>query len=457
MSVTEMRRDDAGTARMPPHDLGAEQCTLGGMLLSADAITDVLKFAESRDFFRPGNQLIFEAVTHLFSEGLPADPVTVGHLLTKRGQIQQAGGLLALHDAIAAVPTAANAGHYARIVRDRAILRRLAETGTRITQMGCEAAGEAADIAQRAQDMLADAVTSATAGTTRTFREILGDAIASLESQRPRGLSLPWRDLDDALLGLVPGQLILVAARPSIGKSVVITGIAAHTAVTLGKPVLLSSAEMAEEEITFRMLSAYTKIPLHNLLARQITGADWERIAATYDKIAGCPLILDDTPGPSLAHIRGKLREMARTAPAELLVVDYLQLLSAARAESRQVAVADLSWGLRQLGRENNIPVVVATQLNRNPEHRHDKRPQLADLRESGALEMNADVVVLLNRDDFYEPESPRAGEIDLIIAKNRQGPLGTVTAAFQGHYSRVVDMARDGDDNWSPSAQAVS
>jgi replicative DNA helicase len=442
MTVTELPQRDPGFERMPPNDTKAEQAVLGGMLLSADAIADVAAIMKPGDHFRPAHQIIHEVILRLYNEGQPADPVTVNDLLAKRGEQAQTGGGTYLHTLISAVATAANAGYYARIVKDHKILRDLIEAGTRAVQLGYEGSGEAADLAARAQQMM-DAVTSpAREDDLPPFHQLLEETIDALSNKAPRGLRLPWLDLDAVLIGLAPGTLTVVGARPGVGKSVVTVQIAAHTAIALGKPALLVSAEMSAQEITARLISAYSQVPLHGLLSRYLPEGDWDRISDTFHKIADAPLVIDDTPGATIAHIRGRLRQMSRATPAAVLCVDYLQLLDAGKAETRERAIAELSWGLKTIAREYDIPVIVAAQLNRQLELRSDKRPQLSDLRESGALEANADVVLLLHREDVYERESPRMGEIDMIVAKNRQGPLTTVTAAFQGHLARVADMA---------------
>lgn len=303
---------------------------------------------------------------------------------------------------------------------------------------------------EAARKLADDALTVPQETALRGMAGLVADTVDALERREERGLPTGIRDLDDALGGLTGGTLTLCAARPGLGKSVLLLGIAAHVAVKLGRPVLLASLEMSGEEMTLRLLSSLGRVNLHSLTTRQLLDGDWDRIARAAGKISDAPLLIDDKPGASLGDIRARLREMDRTGPAALLCVDYIQLMSAPKAESRQAAVASIARDLKNLARERNIPVLAACQLNRGPEQRTDRRPVLADLRESGELEQAADVVILLNREDAYVRESPRAGEIDLDVAKNRQGPQCTITAAFQGHYSRVVDMAPI--DDWTPS-----
>jgi len=439
-------------AQTPPHDTEAEMVTLGGMLLSREAIEDVAGVPLlPGHHFKPAHQIIHEAIQDLYEHGDPVGAVTVGHLLAQRKQFVQAGGGTYLHDLIASVPAAANAGYHARIVREYADRRAAIEAGTRIVQLGHEGYGTGAEILERARQMLDSAVTLPGAAGPRGMDELMAAVLSRLESGIPHGIPTGLRDLDDVIAGLGAGELILIAARPAVGKSILTLDVAANAALGLGLPVLLSSLEMSAEEITLRLIAREARVNLTSLVRGELTGRDWDLIAKVHDRIAASPLVVDDAPECSLAHIRARLRAMARTSPAQLLAVDYLGLLTGPKAESRQSEVAAFSRGLKLVAREFDIPVLAAAQLNRGPEHRHDKRPQKSDLRESGAQEQDADIIILLHREDAYERESARAGEIDLIVDKNRQGPTATVTAAFQGHFARVVDMA----PAWSPSAHA--
>jgi replicative DNA helicase len=452
---------DQDFGRTPPSDLAAEQVSLGGMLLDADVIPDVLAVLRPRDYFRPAHQLISEVVFALHEAGEPAGAVAVCAELTKRGEIARVGGAPYLHTLIAAVPAAVNAGYYARIVAGHAVRRRLIEAGTRIVQLGYSADAEAAEIAARALGEIEDAAATVSRHAIRPIRDVVYAALHEAEHGTEHGVSLPWADLDELLNGVSPGQLIYVAARPAIGKSLMGAGIAAHVALDLGLPALLVSMEMRAEDITLRLISAQAKVSLWALTHQQATQDDWERVVKVAEPIAASPLAVDYDPWCSLVSIRSRLREMQRDGePARVLVVDYLGLMEPPAAENRQNAVAALSRGLKRIAGEFMIPVIALAQLNRGPELRADHRPLLADLRESGAQEQDADVVILLHREDAYDRESPRAGEIDLIVAKNRTGPMATITAAFQGHYGRIKDMARiteteqhyGPDREWSPS-----
>jgi replicative DNA helicase len=441
--------------RTPPHDLAAEQVSLGGMLLDTDVIPDVLAALRPGDYYRPGHVAICETIFALHEAGEPADPVAVAAELTKRGEIAKIGGAPYLHTLMASVPAAVNAGYYARIVAEHAVKRRLIEAGTRIVQMGYSADAEAAEIASRAFSEVEDAAAMVSRHAVRPIRDVVYAALDEAAHGTSHGLALPWADLDALLNGASPGQLIYIAARPAIGKSLAGAGIAAHAALNLGLPALLVSMEMRAEDITLRLISAQAKVSLWALTHQQATQDDWERVARVAEPIAASPLAIDYDPWCSLVSIRTRLREMQRDgAPARVLVVDYLGLMEPPAAENRQTAIAALSRGLKRIAGEFGIPVIALAQLNRGPEMRADHRPLLADLRESGAQEQDADVVILLHREDAYDRESPRAGEIDLIVAKNRTGPTATITVAFQGHYGRIKDMSRmtEPDRDWSPS-----
>jgi replicative DNA helicase len=447
--------------RIPPHDVAAEQCVLGGMLLSKDAISDVTEVIGAADHYRPAHQLIHEAILHLYGQGEPADAITVANHLTATGLIARVGGAPYLHTLIASVPTAANAGWYARIVRKHAAMRRLVEAGTRITQTGYAADVDLDEVPGRVADAyryLDEATGSAAQTRARSIADLIGPALDRIESgaATTRGVMTGWRDLDDLLLGFHPGQMITIGARPRVGKTVVLFNVAAYAALHLGMPVLACTLEMSEHECIERIIAAESGVSLHGIRSATLDDADWGRIAKTHQRITDHPrLMINDDAYLTVPGIRSELRTMRQAGtPAGLVIVDYLQLMgSGSKPESRQAEVSEMSRGLKLLAKEFDVPVLVGSQLNRGPEMRSDHRPMLADLRESGSVEQDSDVVILLHREDVYEAESPRAGEIDLIVAKNRQGPQATITMAFQGHYARCADMYKP----WKPTAALES
>jgi replicative DNA helicase len=438
--------------RTPPQDLAAEQGVLGGMLLSKDAIADVIDVIKGRDFYKPAHELIFDSILDLYGRGEPADAVTVSAELTKRGELARVGGAPYLHTLMSSVPTAANAGYYAVIVRERAILRRLVEAGTRITQMGYATDGADLDeIVNRAQAEIYGVTEQRAGEDYAPLADIMEGALDEIESISNRsgqmtGVPTGFTDLDQLTNGLHAGQMVIIAARPAIGKSTLGLDLARSCSIRNGLTSVIFSLEMGRNEITMRLLSAEARVALHHMRSGTMTDDDWARLARRMGEVSAAPLFIDDSPNMSMMEIRAKCRRLKQRHDLRLVIVDYLQLMSSGgsrRPESRQQEVSEMSRALKLLAKELELPVIAIAQLNRGPEQRTDKRPMMSDLRESGSLEQDADVVILLHREDAYERESPRAGEADLIVAKHRNGPTATITVAFQGHYSRFVDMAQ--------------
>jgi replicative DNA helicase len=447
MSVVELPSAAPDFERTPPQDIAAEQCVLGGMMLSKDAIADVVEVLRGPDFYKPAHQAVYDAIIDLYGRGEPADAVTVAAELSKRGEIARIGGAPYLHTLISSVPTAANAGYYAKIVQERAILRRLVEAGTRIVQLAYST-GDADDVVDQAQAEVYAVTERRASEDYLRLSEIMEGALDEIDAINSRGGQLTgvptgFADLDQLTNGLHPGQLVIVAGRPSLGKSALAVDFLRSAAIKHGLPSCIFSLEMGRNEITMRLLSAESRVPLHSMRSGTMTDQDWTRLARRMGEVSSAPLFIDDSPNMSLMEIRAKCRRLKQRHDLRLVIVDYLQLMSSPRrVENRQQEVSEFSRSLKLLAKELDVPVVALSQLNRGPEQRADKKPQLSDLRESGSLEQDADVVILLHREDAYERESPRAGEADLIVAKHRNGPTATVTVAFQGHYSRFVDMA---------------
>jgi replicative DNA helicase len=452
MSIADISEDRLGGPReherTPPHDILAEQSALGGMLLSKDAVADVIETLRGADFYIPKHELIFEAILTLYSHGEPTDVITVTDELIKTGELQRAGGADYLHTLTSIVPTAANAAYYASIVAERALLRRLVEAGTRIVQMGYAGQGEAVDLVNSAQAEIYS-VTGAEAAEDYVPLEVaVGAAIEEIEAARGRdgkmtGIPTGFQGLDQLTNGLHPGQMIIIAARPAMGKSTLALDFARAAAIKHNMPTIFFSLEMGRSEIAMRLMSAEGAVPLQNMRKGTLDSRDWTTIAATRGRINEAPLYIDDSPNMTLVEIRAKCRRLKQRAGLKMVVIDYLQLMtSGKRVESRQQEVSEFSRALKLLAKELGVPVVALSQLNRGPEQRADKKPALSDLRESGSIEQDADMVVLLHREAAYEKDSPRAGEADLIVAKHRNGPTDTITVAFQGHYSRFADMA---------------
>ncbi|EHM14306.1 replicative DNA helicase/endonuclease PI-MtuHIP [Mycobacteroides abscessus subsp. bolletii BD] len=431
--------------------MAAEQSVLGGMLLSKDAIADVLEKLRPHDFYRPNHQSVYEAILDLYGRGEPADAVTVAAELDRRGQLRRVGGAPYLHTLISTVPTAANAGYYAGIVAEKALLRRLVEAGTRVVQYGY-AGAEGADVAEvvdRAQAEVYDVTDRRMSEDYVPLEELLQptmdeiDAIASAGGIS-KGVPTGFTDLDEITNGLHPGQMIIVAARPGVGKSTLGLDFMRSCSIKHQLPSVIFSLEMSKTEIVMRLLSAEAKIKLGDMRSGRMSDDDWTRLARRMSEISEAPLYIDDSPNLTMMEIRAKARRLNQKAGLKLVVVDYLQLMTSGKKhESRQQEVSEFSRNLKLLAKELEVPVIAISQLNRGPEQRTDKRPQVSDLRESGSLEQDADMVILLHRPDAFERDDPRGGEADLILGKHRNGPTATITVAHQLHLSRFTNMAR--------------
>ncbi|MDX6231037.1 MAG: replicative helicase, partial [Frankiales bacterium] len=358
------------------------------------------------------------------------------------------GGIPYLHTLVAAVPTAANAHYYAKIVQERAVLRRLVEAGTRIVQLGYSGDGEVDEVVDRAQAAVYEVTERRTTEDYVRLEEVMPATLDEIEAIGSRGGGMTgvptgFAELDELTNGLHPGQMIVLAARPALGKSTLGLDFARSAAIKNGLATCIFSLEMGRTEITMRLLSAEARVPLHHMRSGKMTDEDWARLARRMGEVAEAPLFIDDSPNITMMEIRAKARRLKQRHQLKLIVVDYMQLMSSAkRVENRQQEVSEMSRSMKLLAKELDVPVVAISQLNRGAEQRTDKKPQLSDLRESGSIEQDADMVILLHREDAYEKESPRAGEADLIVAKHRNGPTAIITVAFQGHYSRFVDMS---------------
>ena len=391
---------DSGEGMLPPQDIHAEQSVIGGMLLSKDAIADCVEVLKGVDFYRPAHEQIYDAILDLFSRGEPADAITVSDELTKRGDLVRVGGQAYLHQLISSVPTAANAGYYAQIVAERAVLRRLVDAGTKIVQMGySQNGGDVVDIVNAAQAEIY-AVADKRGGDDYA---VLGDVLeatvdeieaASGKSGEMTGVPTGFTDFDNLTNGLHPGQMIVVAARPAVGKSTWGLDIARSAAIKHKMATVLFSLEMSRTEITMRLLSAEASIQLQNMRKGTMRDEDWTRLARTMAEVSDAPLFIDDSPNMSLMEIRAKCRRLKQQHNLRLVIIDYLQLMSSGkRVESRQQEVSEFSRALKLLAKELEVPVIAISQLNRGSEQRTDKRPQMSDLRESGCLTADARIL----------------------------------------------------------------
>jgi replicative DNA helicase len=437
--------------RVPPQDPNAEMAVLGGVLLSKAALEEVTEILDDgSDFYLPKHQNLYEAALAVYGRSEPADAVTVAREMDRRGELVRAGGPGYLHELMESVPNAASAGYYAEIVHEKAVLRRVIQAGTRVAQMGYETdIDDVGEIVDRAQAEVFALSRDRDKQPESSNSDELDAMLEEIEHPTAEGMLTGLADLDALTHGLHSGQMIVVAARPALGKSTLSTDWHRQASVKRGEHSILFSLEMGKREILKRILSAEARIPLHHLSGGQMAERDWDRVNEHRGRIDSAPLhIIDDAY--TLNDIRVRARSIARKHPVKLITVDYLQLISGASSKrngTRQEEVSETSRSLKLLAKELGVPIVAVAQLNRGPEQRTDKKPVMSDLRESGSLEQDADVVILIHREDAHEKEGPRSGEADLIVAKHRNGPTAIVAVAFQGHYARFVDLARQ----WSP------
>lgn len=442
--------DDAPTTeRAMPSDIQAEMSALGGMMISKDAITQVSSIIRPGDWYRPAHQLIYDAIMHLVEHREPVDAISVNREMERRGDAVRVGGALYLHKCTGAIPTAANAGYYAKIVSDKAVLRRLVEIGTRVAQIGYEGEGDLTELVARSQQLIMDVEARDTADgvslihTSEVFQRVVDDQDAT---DTEGAVTPPYADLRDVLPSVKPGQVVIVGARPAVGKSVVAADWARHNAMHNNVGTVMFSLEMENLELGQRVMAAEANVLLERLRHRKLDDDDWARVTAVKELWDRAPMWMCDDFNISLPHMRSRLRKHTRTHKVDLVIVDYLQLFEGPQSENRQQEVSAVSRGLKMLAKEFGVAIIVLSQLNRESTKRSDKKPQLSDLRESGSIEQDADIVLLLDREDTRDKETPRAGEIDIDVAKNRNGPGSReVVCAFQGHYSRIVDMAGTG------------
>ncbi|RBP97974.1 replicative DNA helicase [Bifidobacterium aemilianum] len=436
--------------RIPPHDDDAEMAVLGGMLMSKDAIGEVSQMISVTDFYQPKHQTIYDAIIALFSTSQPVDVVLVANELLKAGELDKVGGADYLHSLVASVPTAANATYYAEIVHQRAILRNVIAAGTKIAQLGYSAEGsQAEDVVNMAQSEIYEMSVGKVRQDYTAIGPVVQETLDQLDKlqnhELERGVPTGFREIDDATQGLQPGQMIIVAGRPAMGKSTLGVDFARSAALHHHQTAVIFSLEMSRVELAQRIISAETNIPLAALRrADEITPDRWSQLNSFWGQLQDAPLFIDDSPNMSLMEIRAKCRRLKQTNDLKLVVIDYLQLMSSGkRVESRQQEVSEFSRALKLLAKELEVPVVALSQLNRGVEQRGDRKPQLSDLRESGSIEQDADVVFLVNRPDAYDKED-RPGEADIIMAKHRNGPTDTFVLGFLGANSKFKDMPQD-------------
>jgi replicative DNA helicase len=421
--------------RVPPQNLEAEQSVLGSMMLSSEAIADVVELLHPEDFYRSAHRTLFETMRAIYARGDPVDIITTTEELKRSSVLEDIGGPLYVRDLSEQVPTPAGAGHYAKIVSQAALLRRLINAAADIMQMGYSSPEDPEAAADEAEQRIYEVARREDRDQVAQVKDLIDEAMVTLESIQNReaqyeGLPTGFRDLDALMSGMQSGNLIVVAARPGVGKSSFVTNLARNVAVDAREPVGLFSLEMSRWEIGMRLLCGEARVPWDRIRNKRVGAEDWSNIVQAAEKLHDAPLSIVDSGNVTIVDIRARARRLAtRQQGLSVIIVDYLQLMSHhRRVDNRQQEIAEISRSLKLLAKELGIPVIAVSQLNRDPERRQDKRPQLSDLRESGAIEQDADVVMFIHRDDT---DVSTKGTADLIVAKHRNGPTDTVKLAF--------------------------
>lgn len=447
---------DLATEKLPPQNIEAEESVLGAMLLSPHAISAAEEILKPADFYRSSHGAIYAAIIDMHGRGLSVDGITLVDELDRTGQLESALGADRVHELAAITPSASNAAHYARIVADMATLRSLVRVGAEVRALGYDRPGEVHELLEQAEGLIFDVSQSRSRSSDLvSAKDAIGPAFAQLQERAAHGsdvigVSSGLRVLDAFTSGFQDGNLIIVAARPSMGKSALALGIAAHVAITDEKPVALFTLEMSQQEIMQRMMSSVGMVDSQKIRnGRNLNAEDWESIVHASGKIEAAPIYIDDSALITVGEIRSKARRLKLQHPdLALVLIDYLQLMATKGSEENRVQeVSKISRSLKVLARELEVPIIALSQLSRAVEQRHDKRPILSDLRESGSIEQDADLVMFVYRDEYYNPESAfedgLAGIAEVNIAKQRNGPTATVKLAFKKEYTRFSDVAR--------------
>lgn len=435
--------------RIPPQNLDAEQSTLGSMLLEKEAIYKGAEILRPDDFYREAHRVIFEVVVHLANKGEPVDLITVSEELKQRGMLDKVGGVAYLTQLVNFVPTAANVEHYANIVAEKSLLRSIISVATNIVKMGYEGTEEVDVILDRAEKEIFEISQKRSVKGFVSLRSILVETFERIEKLYESkggvtGLPTGYPDLDRMTAGLQPSDLIILAARPSMGKTTFALNLASYAAVEAKVPVVIFSLEMSKEQLALKLLCSEAGVDNQRIRTGTLRDDDWPKLSHALGRLSDAMLFIDDTPGISALEIRAKTRRIKAEHGLGLIIIDYLQLMqSRSKSENRQQEVSEISRSLKALARELDVPVIALSQLSRAVEQRADKKPTLADLRESGSLEQDADIVGFLYREDYYNPETDRKNITELIIAKQRNGPVGTVDFFFQKEFSKFQSLAR--------------
>ena len=435
--------------KIPPQNNEAEVAVLGSMLLEENAISQAIELLEENYFYNESHREVFKAIISIYTKNKPADLITVIEELKRNNGLEKAGGASYITSLTQAVPTAANIAHYAKIVREKYVLRSLITAGTQIISESYQGESGADELLDKAERLVFEIMTRKTDTSTVPISEVVKDSIEQIDGLYQRresitGIATGFHEFDIMTAGLQPSDLIIIAGRPSMGKSALAACIAQHAGVIEGIPTVVFSLEMAKSQLAQRMLCSHAKVEFHKVRTGFLSQSDWPKLTNAASKLSEAPIFIDDTPTISALELRAKARRLKSRHDIKLVIVDYIQLMhGSSRADNRQQEISEISRSLKALARELEAPVIGISQLSRAVEARSDRRPQLSDLRESGAIEQDADVVLLLLRDEYYNPTPENRGLAELIVAKQRNGPVGSINLAFIKEYTRFESLSK--------------
>ena len=440
---------DITLEKVPPQNLEAEMAVLGSMLLDEDALSVAIETLDQDSFYKDSHKKIFQAMVDLYNANRAVDLITLTDELKRNNSLDEVGGVSFLTALVNSVPTAANISHYVSIVKEKSILRTLITNATKIVSLCYESEGNVDEVVDSAERFIFEVTNKRPQGTYLHLKEIIKDSIETIDRLYQKkahvtGIPTGFIDFDSKTSGLQASDLIVIAGRPSMGKSALALGIAEYAGVLEKIPIAFFSLEMSKEQLVQRMLCAHAKVDAHKVRTGYLASADWPRLTAAAGKLSEAPIFIDDTPAISVMELRAKARRLKAHQDIRLIILDYLQLMrGSGKAENRQQEISDISRSIKALARELSVPIVAISQLSRAVEARTDHRPQLSDLRESGAIEQDADVVALILREDYYNPAPDNEGITEVIIAKQRNGPVGSIKLAFIKEYTRFENIAR--------------
>lgn len=435
--------------KIPPQNIEAEAAVLGSMLLEKEAIGRAIEIIDENVFYKEANRIIYSAIIRLYDANKAVDTVTLIEELKKQNSLDDTGGPAYVAGLTAAIPTSANLEYYAKIVKEKAILRNLISTASQIVSESYDASSNADALLDKAERMIFDISSSKVEPKSFLIKEVIKDSIEAIDNLYQRkehitGLATGFHEFDTITAGLHPSDFIVIAGRPAMGKSALVGCMAEHIGIVEKKPVVFFSLEMSKEQLVQRMLCSHARVDSHKVRTGFLSQSDWPRLVNAAGKLSEAPIFIDDSPGISILELRAKARRMKAQHDVQIVILDYLQLMKGpANVDNRQQEISEISRSIKALARELSVPIIAVSQLSRAVEQRADRRPQLSDLRESGAIEQDADLVILLLREEYYNPTDENRGIAEAIIAKQRNGPVGAVKLAFISEFARFENLAR--------------